>query len=73
MGEPHPDMMGRPGTGFVGSWILGRRHRTGMWTGEVGDKKLSSLGSSNLLLLRCVRKVSTWAATSGVVSKLISL
>ena len=52
MGEPHPDMMGRPGTGFVGLWILGRRYRTGVRTGEVGDKKLYSSGSINPLLLR---------------------
>ena len=38
MGEPHPDMMGRPGTGFVGLWILGRRYRTGVRRGEVGIK-----------------------------------
>ena len=73
MGDPHPDMMGHPGTGFVGLWIFGRRYRTGVRTGEVGDKKLYSSGSINPLLLRCVRRVSTWAATSGVVSKSISL
>ena len=73
MGEPHPDIIGRPGVGVVGLWILGSRYKTGVRTGWAGDRKLYSSGSIRPLLLRWVRNVSTWAATSGVVSDVISL
>ena len=55
MGEPHPDMIGRPGVGFVGLWILGSRYRIRVWTGEVGV--VTDVGEDGFNLgsnIRCV-------------------